>query len=85
MYIEKYNTSKYWAIREDNNDLICVTVYKKGALEVIKRFELVEKEIDCKFLEKLNINNEIDNVLKNLKTINAEVNELIKYLKTIKN
>ena len=35
MRIEKYG--RFWAIYDENNVLICVTVYKKGALEVIKR------------------------------------------------
>lgn len=38
--IQRYN--RYWAIY-DNRDLVCVTVYKKGAEEVVKRLKMVEK------------------------------------------
>lgn len=36
MKIEKYGRN--WAVLDENQDLICITVYKKGALEVVKRF-----------------------------------------------
>ena len=36
MRITKYK-STYWAIYDENEELICVTVYKKGALEVVRR------------------------------------------------
>lgn len=35
MKLEKYG--RFWAIYDENNILICVTVYKKGAKEVIRR------------------------------------------------
>ena len=35
MSIKKYG--RFWAVYDENNTLVCVTVYKKGALEVIKR------------------------------------------------
>lgn len=37
MTIAKYRGGKYWAVYDQNGDLICITVYKKGALEVVKR------------------------------------------------
>jgi hypothetical protein len=36
MKIEKW-PSRYWAVYDDDDQLVCVTVYKKGAKEVIKR------------------------------------------------
>ncbi|MDJ0305107.1 hypothetical protein [Dehalobacter sp.] len=36
MKIEKYG-SRFWAVYDSLNQLICVTVYKKGALEVLRR------------------------------------------------
>jgi hypothetical protein len=33
--IEKY--SSYWAVYDNDNNLVCVTVYKKGAKEVLNR------------------------------------------------
>jgi hypothetical protein len=43
MSIEKYG--KFWAVYE-NEALICVTVYKKGALEVMRRLrkEVIKSE-----------------------------------------
>jgi len=38
--IQRYN--RYWAVY-DNRDLVCVTVYRKGAEEVVKRLKMVEK------------------------------------------
>lgn len=35
MKIEKYG--RYFAVYDHDGTLICVTVYKKGALEVIRR------------------------------------------------
>ena len=36
MAIEKYG-SRFWAVYDENRNLVCVTVYKKGALEVVRR------------------------------------------------
>lgn len=79
MYLEKYNTSDYWAVREDNGDLICVTVYKKGSIELIKKLEIARDETSHKSLEKYNI----DVLIKTLKNIKKEINDLDKYLKKI--
>lgn len=35
---EKYG--RFWAVYDENNELVCVTVYKKGAEEVIRRLEM---------------------------------------------
>lgn len=42
MRIEKYG-NKFWAVYDAENLLVCVTVYKKGALEVIRRIENTER------------------------------------------
>ena len=34
MIIERYKV-RYWAVRDNHGTLICVTVYKKGAEEVV--------------------------------------------------
>ena len=36
MSIEKYG-SRFWAVYDSERVLICVTVYKKGAEEVLRR------------------------------------------------
>lgn len=40
MEIEKYG-SRFWAVW-DGNELVCVTVYKKGAVEVVNRLDKKE-------------------------------------------
>lgn len=40
MKLKKYGT-RYWAVYDDNGQLICVTVYKKGANEVMRRLNEV--------------------------------------------
>ena len=37
MILTKYN--KFWAVYDNDNKLVCVCVYKKGAMEVIRRLE----------------------------------------------
>ena len=41
--VEKWNR-RHWAVF-DGSELVCVTVYKKGAVEVKRRFEALEQEI----------------------------------------
>ena len=41
MTIEKYG-QRFWAVYDADGTLICVTVYKKGAKEVVRR--LTSKE-----------------------------------------
>jgi len=38
MKIKKYGT-RHWAVYDYDGNLICVTVYKKGAKEVLRRLE----------------------------------------------
>jgi hypothetical protein len=35
--IAKHGRSRFWAVRDGDGDLICVCVYKRGALEVARR------------------------------------------------
>jgi hypothetical protein len=35
--IDKWQSSRYWAVYDDDGELVCVTVYKKGAKEVVRR------------------------------------------------
>jgi len=35
--IIKQSKSRYWEVRDPQNELVCITVYKKGAAEVIRR------------------------------------------------
>lgn len=36
MTVRKYG-DRYWAVYDAAGNLVCVTVYKKGAMEVIRR------------------------------------------------
>ena len=44
MYYEKYG--RYWAVYDELDVLICITVYKKGAVEVIRRLQQKESKND---------------------------------------
>ncbi|HLM69338.1 MAG TPA: hypothetical protein VK358_17495 [Longimicrobium sp.] len=35
--IEKYGKSRFWAVIDAAEELVCITVYKRGALEVVRR------------------------------------------------
>ena len=36
MRYERYKASRYWAVYSDSNQLICICVYKRGAIEMIR-------------------------------------------------
>jgi hypothetical protein len=38
-----YRYGRYWSVYDANDVLVVIAVYKKGALEVIRRLENVEK------------------------------------------
>ena len=44
MRIERYGNTRYWAVRDRDGSLICLCVYKRGALEVLRRLQAREKE-----------------------------------------
>jgi hypothetical protein len=35
--IAKYDGSRYWMVIDPEGKLVCVTVYKRGAVEVVRR------------------------------------------------
>jgi hypothetical protein len=35
--IIKQRKSRYWEVRDPQDEMVCITVYKKGAAEVIRR------------------------------------------------
>lgn len=39
MNIKKYKTTRNWAIYDSHGELIAVTLYKKGAQEIVRRIE----------------------------------------------
>lgn len=44
MSIERYKRSRYWAVWDCDGTLICITVYKKGALEVLRRLNALAEQ-----------------------------------------
>jgi hypothetical protein len=43
MRIEQYGNTHYWAVRDRDGLLSCVCVYKRGALEVLRRLQVQQK------------------------------------------
>jgi hypothetical protein len=37
MRIERYGKTRYWAVIDTDGTLVCLCVYKRGALEVLRR------------------------------------------------
>lgn len=72
MKVEKYN-ERNWAIYDTQGDLICITVYKKGALEVARRLEnspAVGKPIGTKVVD-------MRKLVKELQTVTKQLNSLL--------
>ena len=43
MRVERYGKSRYWAVRDAEEMLVCVCLYKRGALEVIRRLQILDQ------------------------------------------
>ncbi len=37
--IARYRNTRYWAVIDTEDTLVCLCVYRKGALEVVRRLE----------------------------------------------
>ncbi len=44
MRIARYGKSRYWAVLDADSSLICLCVYKRGALEVLRRLQAVKHQ-----------------------------------------
>ena len=86
MAIKKYG-SRNWAVYDDFGNLICVTVYKKGALEVLNRLSGIETgnysmpSINLKELSKLQkeirqLSKKFNNIFNQIKSKNM-LNEAV--------
>lgn len=86
MDIKKYG-SRNWAVYDDFGNLICVAVYKKGALEVLNRLSGIETgnhstpSIDLKELTKLQkeirqLSKKFNNIFNQIKSGN-KLNEAV--------
>ena len=45
MCIKRYGNTRHWAVYDNENRLICLCVYKKGAEEVVRRLEEAAKAL----------------------------------------
>ena len=45
--VTKHGRTRFWAVRDGGGDLICVCVYKRGAIEVARRLSLEVTTGDC--------------------------------------
>jgi hypothetical protein len=39
MRVERYGKTRYWAVYASDGALVCITVYHKGAAEVVRRLQ----------------------------------------------
>ncbi len=44
MRIARYGKTRYWAVIDADGTLVCLCVYRKGAQEVLRRLQALEKE-----------------------------------------
>ena len=56
MHIERYGNTRYWAVIDTDGTLVCLCVYRKGAIEVVRRlqqaFEAMQQGQDTNGLTK---------------------------------
>lgn len=81
MRIEKYGL-RNWAVYDNNDKLVCVTVYKKGAVEVVRRLEgIVSNTVTTKHNadDIKELLNEIKSASSKIKQITKELNSQLEY------
>jgi len=39
MRVERYGNTRYWAVIDTDGTLVCLCVYRKGAIEVVRRMQ----------------------------------------------
>ena len=44
MRVERYQNTRFWAVRDAEGTLVCLCVYKRGALEVLRRLQAVKQQ-----------------------------------------
>jgi len=54
--MKKKKYRNYWAVYDEDGEMICVTVYKKGAKEVKRRFEKLLNKINKKDRSTFSVN-----------------------------
>jgi len=43
MRIARYGKTRHWAVYDEKAILVCVCLYKKGAIEVVRRLQVQEQ------------------------------------------
>jgi hypothetical protein len=44
MRVARYGNTRYWAVIDTDGTLVCLCVYKRGALEVLRRLRAVKHQ-----------------------------------------
>jgi hypothetical protein len=44
MRIERYRKTRYWAVLDAAGTLVCLCVYRKGAVEVVRRLQTLDAQ-----------------------------------------
>lgn len=76
MKIDKYGF-RHWAVYDDSGELVCVTVYKKGALEVVRRLSATSNETASR---PKTDTGDIMKVLQEIKTASSKIHKITKEL-----
>lgn len=77
MKIEKYGF-RNWAVYDNAGVLVCITVYKKGAKEVVRRLE--GSEGDCVSEPNVHHLPELTKLLKEIKYSSKQIQKLAKQI-----
>lgn len=72
--------SNYWAVYDNNDNLVCLTVYKKGAREVVNR---LSGESNYSSEKSALMSNEIIRLGNEVKNLNKRFNLLLKAVQTV--
>jgi len=51
--VTKHGRTRFWAVHDGDGELICVCVYKRGAIEVARRLSIEVASSDCYLRESL--------------------------------
>lgn len=44
--VERYKKGRNWAVYDPIGELICVTLYKRGALEIVRRLSAAAPDVE---------------------------------------
>ncbi|HYE10507.1 MAG TPA: hypothetical protein VEF53_10055 [Patescibacteria group bacterium] len=73
MRYEKYKNSRNWAVYDNLGQLVCVTLYRKGAQEVVRR---LSDSRECVSPSPCSSNHEILKLVKDIKNSGKKLQQL---------